>query len=369
MRKTLCVVSWLLVLCCLVGCGAPAGSDPTQAPTQLITEVPTEDPTEEPSATLEATTEASTGTPTQEPTKEPIKEPTKAPTKAPTVAPTVEPTVEPLIKDGMLTPGKAHVILLMGQSNMVGRAQIKYLEQTAFAKELAEYRAGYENIQIYYHIDHQNSDPTNIASGFVPVTLGQGSTTAQFGPEVGLAEYLNKAFPGEKFYLIKCAWSGSGIANNYTAGNSLYTEVLRRTNIGINLLKNAGLDPEIFAFCWMQGETDAMTKSQADNYLANQTDLMNRWLKLYKKMAAPKGIAFIDAGISEQWTYYKTVNAAKVTFQTQGTNRYYIDTIANGLTTLYENNDKSHYDSQSKIKLGRLYGQMIEMYLKGQQQQ
>ncbi len=343
-----------------VGCGAPAGSNPTQEPTPLITESPTVDPTVEPSATTEATTEAPTGTPTQAPTKEP--------TKAPTVVPTVEPTKAPLIKEGMLTPGKAHVILMMGQSNMVGRAQNRFLEQTASAKELAEYKAGYENVLIYYHIDHRNGDPTNIASDFVPVTIGQGSTSVQFGPEVGLAEYLTKAFPGEKFYLIKCAWSGSGIANNYTAGNWLYQEVLARTNIGINKLKKAGLDPEIFAFCWMQGETDAMDKAQADAYLTNMTDLFNRWLPLYKKYAAPNGIAFIDAGISDQWANYKVVNAHKVTYQTQGTNRYYIDTLANGLTTLYENNDRSHYDSQSKIKLGRLYGQMIEKYLKGQQQ-
>ena len=364
MRRTLCIVSWLLVLCCLVGCGTSAVT-PTEEPTQLITEVPTEAPTEEPSATVETTTEATTEVPTGTPTQAPTKEPTKAPT----VAPTVEPTVEPLIKEGMLTPGKAHVIIMSGQSNMVGRAQIRYLEQTATAEELAAYKAGYENIQIFYYVDHENSDPTNIATEFVPVTLGQGSTTVQFGPEVGLAEYLNKAFPGEKFYLIKCAWSGAGLFNCFGAGQYHFTEIVRRINVGINLLKNEGLDPEIFAFCWMQGETDAMYPEHAPNYLTNQTNMVNNWFKLYKKMAAPNGIAFIDAGISEQWQYYKTVNNAKVTFQTQGTNRYYIDTIANGLTTLYENNDKSHYDSQSKIKLGRLYGQMIEMYLQGKQQQ
>lgn len=363
MRRSLCIMAWILAICCLVGCGAPAGSDPTQEPTQLITEIPTEEPTVEPSATADATTAVPTGTPTQVPTKEP--------TNAPTVAPTVTPTEAPLIKDGMLTPGKAHVIIMSGQSNMVGRAQIRYLEQTATAKELAEYKAGYENIQIFYYVDHQNSDPTNIATEFVPVTLGQGSTTVQFGPEVGLAEYLSKTFPGEKFYLIKCAWSGAGLFNCFGAGQYHFTEILRRINIGINKLKDAGLDPEIFAFCWMQGETDAMYAEHAPNYLANQTDMVDRWFKLYKKYAAPNGIAFIDAGISNvsQWTYYKTINDAKVAFQKQGTNRYYIDTIANGLTTLYENNDTSHYDSQSKIKLGRLYGQMIEMYLQGKQQQ
>ncbi len=349
MRRSLCLMAWLLVFCCLVGCGAPAGSGPTQEPTQLITETPTEDPTVEPSATADTTT------------------------AVPAETPTVEPTKAPLIKEGMLTPGKAHVIIMSGQSNMVGRAQNKYLEQTASAQQLATYKAGFKNVLIYYHSDHtweNASYPTNIAPDFVPVTMGQGYDSVQFGPEIGLAEYLTEKFPGEKFYLIKCAYSGAGLFNCFTSSSRYYTEILRRINLGINKLKKAGLDPEIFAFCWMQGETDAMYAEHAPNYLANQTDMVNRWLPIYKKYAAPNGIAFIDAGISNvpQWTYYKTINDAKATFQKQGTNRYYIDTIANGLTTLYENNDTSHYDSQSKIKLGRLFGQMIELYLQGKQQ-
>ncbi|MBR5280863.1 MAG: hypothetical protein IKU26_07860 [Clostridia bacterium] len=71
MRRILCIVSWLLVLCCLVGCGAPAGSDPTQAPTQLIIEVPMEDPTEESSATLEVPSPTATKTPSPTATKTP----------------------------------------------------------------------------------------------------------------------------------------------------------------------------------------------------------------------------------------------------------------------------------------------------------
>ena len=149
------------------------------------------------------------------------------------------------MRTSILTPGKAHLIMMMGQSNMVGRAQIRFLEETATPEELAEYRAGYEDILIYYHTDHQNADPTNIAPGLVPVTLGQGSTDVQFGPEVSLAEYLTRAFPGEKFYLIKCAWSGSGIANNYKPGYVVFEEILKRTQIGLTYMIEAGLEPEL----------------------------------------------------------------------------------------------------------------------------
>ena len=265
----------------------------------------------------------------------------------------------------ILTPGKAHLIIMSGQSNMVGRAQIRFLEETATPEELAEYRSGYENIQIYYHVDHANQDPTNIAPGFVPVTLGQGSTDVQFGPEVSLAEYLTRAFPGEKFYLIKCAWSGSGIANNYKPGDFVFEEILTRSQSGLNYMVEAGLEPELFAFCWMQGETDAIVQEQAEDYLRAQTDLMNRWLPLYDQIACPYGVAFIDAGISEHWPFYQTVNEAKAQYQTQGPNRYYFDTIQAGLTTHLENNDLSHYDSQAKIKLGRLFGQCIEAFVTG----
>lgn len=265
----------------------------------------------------------------------------------------------------ILTPGKAHLIMMMGQSNMVGRAQIRFLEETATPEELAKYRAGYENILIYYHVDHANQDPTNIAPGFVPVTLGQGSTDVQFGPEVSLAEYLTRAFPEEKFYLIKCAWSGSGIANNYKPGDFVFEEILKRTQIGLDYMKKAGLEPELFAFCWMQGETDAMVQEQAEDYLRAQTDLMARWLPRYDSIASPYGVAFIDAGISEHWPFYRTVNDAKVQYQTQGEHRYFFDTIAAGLTTHLENNDCSHYDSQAKIKLGRLFGQCIEAFITG----
>ena len=84
MRRILCIVSWLLILCCLVGCGAPAGSDPTQAPTQLITEVPTE----EPSATLEATKLPS---PTETKTPSPTATKTPSPTATKTPSPTTTP--------------------------------------------------------------------------------------------------------------------------------------------------------------------------------------------------------------------------------------------------------------------------------------
>ena len=353
MRRSLCIMAWILAICCLVGCCVPAGSDPTQEPTQLITEIPTEEPTVEPSATADATTAVPTGTPTQVPTKEP--------TNAPTVAPTVAPTKAPLIKEGMLTPGKAHVIIMSGQSNMVGRAQIRYLEQTATAKELSEYKAGYENIQIFYYVDHQNSDPTNIATEFVPVTLGQGSTTVQFGPEVGLAEYLNKTFPGEKFYLIKCAWSGAGLFNCFGAGQYHFTEILRRINVGINKLKDAGLDPEIFAFCWMQGESDSGNPDCREPYIGRYDALLKDLREAFTKYFAPD-CRYIDAGISERWVDYEKMNEIKKNYADTHENCFFIDTVAAGLTTKnepVENPDTAHYDCESTVRLGEMFGELI----------
>ena len=77
--------------------------------------------------------------------------------------------------------------------------------------------------------------------------------------------------------------------------------------------------------------------------------------------AASNGIAFIDAAISNSgfWASSFMVNYCKLKYSQESPLNYYIETNAHGMTTLYENNDLAHYDSNSMLLLGRLYGQMI----------
>lgn len=251
----------------------------------------------------------------------------------------------------------ARVILLSGQSNATGQTLVSYLEQTADSKALAEHKAGYSNVLIRYIVDAN----TNSSSDFVPVQLGQGATTEKFGPEVGIASYLSKTYPDEKFYIIKVSWSGSGIAAHWQEDSNEYKAIISRINASFKKLEDMNFKPELTALCWVQGETDALNETNANNYYNLQKDLFNRLFTKYQQYIPAKGVSVIDAGISDYWKYHETVNNHKKTYAAESNNRYYIDVQESGLTYRLENNDPSHYDSLSMIKLGELLGEKLEL--------
>ena len=71
-----------------------------------------------------------------------------------------------------------------------------------------------------------------------------------------------------------------------------------------------------------------------------------------------KGIAFVDAGISDcsTWVNYKRLNEIKKSFADSDPEKnYYFDTMANGLKYNEDNTDYYHFDATSEIKLGKLF--------------
>ena len=194
-----------------------------------------------------------------------------------------------------LTKGKAHVILMGGQSNATGNTRIQDLKNIPDA-----YTEGYDNILINY-----NSDQYTAGASFEPVKLGQGRVDANYGalygPEVGLADYLNSNFPGEKFYIIKAAFSGTALHDSWAANGACYIYFADIVQTALKQLEAEGLEPEIFAMCWMQGESDAITSQstmeQTLAYAENETALFNRIEDRFRAYVAPGGMAVLDAAI------------------------------------------------------------------------
>ncbi|MBQ7644713.1 MAG: hypothetical protein IJS84_06775, partial [Spirochaetales bacterium] len=146
---------------------------------------------------------------------------------------------------------KTKVIILSGQSNAAGVSLVETLSEA----DAARYASGFEDVQISVtnEVSGHNSD------GFVKTTTGWGDNTEGllFGPEVGLAEELSSSFSGEKIYIIKYSWSGAGLEDKFLPGRTGYGNLCRAIDDGLEILRNQGLDPEVVAFCWMQGESDA----------------------------------------------------------------------------------------------------------------
>ena len=277
----------------------------------------------------------------------------------------------------------AKILVLAGQSNAVGVGHSKYLPEHFGQEKYEEFKNGYENVKISFYSHNYKS------GGFVPVTLGlaeKGRDT--FGPEVGIAEYFNSKHPGEELFIVKCAFGGmsmfqdflspsggesydpeayadqyENIVAEFFAGKPIragwcYNELVRIMHESIDHLSSNGYEPKIKAFCWMQGESDAGAQWCTTPYRKHYDAMLSDFNREFENYL--DGCIYVDAGISENWLLYKEMNQIKADYAAEKPDRRYIDTIAAGITTAKEphgNVDIYHYDSDSVIMLGRLFAE------------
>ena len=264
---------------------------------------------------------------------------------------------------------KARVILLAGQSNAVGCSLTSYLEKNVSPEEYAAYAAGYDNVYINVF-----SSGRNVSNGFVRTSTDQGEPGGYFGPEVGLAATLAAKYPNELFFIVKFAWSGTNLFEQWrspTCGNTgyLYKNFVRYTEKSLKYLKKKGYEPEIESICWMQGESDSFSVYTAMDYEGHLKNFMKDLRSDFSRYAAPKGIAFIDAEIAANpvyWVYCDLVNASKREVAASSEMNVLIDTNAAGLCCDQEpeeSPDIPHYDSLSQIKLGNLFAEEVIKFL------
>lgn len=256
------------------------------------------------------------------------------------------------------------VIVLLGQSNATGCSITSYLKEGVEQEQYARYEQGFDDIKINFCLD-DHSYTSNGA--FVPVDLSCGAGTGYFGPEVGMAEVLSDAWPGEKVFILKYTMSGYSLHHNWLrAGKrgSIYDACMTFLLEHLSYMKQKNYDPRIGAICWMQGESDT-TDFKASQYLANQSAFVSYLREDLAAYGKEEGIYFIDAGISNSpycEPAYPAINEAKVAFSQMSALNLYFSTIEAGLTIHKEpegNPDWGHYDALSELQLGRMFGRCI----------
>ena len=268
---------------------------------------------------------------------------------------------------------KAKIIVLAGQSNAVGVGHVQYLPRHFDMQAIEKFKLGYENVLKKYFSHDKKSD------GFVPTTMGCTEVSKDtLGPEVGIAQTLERKYPGEEFFIVKCAFGGTNLYHDWLppSCNSdydenasydgerkagwCYNELVAIMRESIASLKNKQYLPEIIAFCWMQGESDADTAEHVSDYSARCEAMLSDFAEQFGNYY--NNCVFIDGGISEIWSLYREMNEVKKEFASKADNRYFIDTIASGLTTANEPEpeaDIAHYDSGCTVKLGNLFAERI----------
>lgn len=273
----------------------------------------------------------------------------------------------------------AKVIILAGQSNAVGVGHTSCLPKHFSAEKVQEYKNGYENILINYF----SHDISSVR--FEKTRTGCAEKTKDtFGPEIGIAEFLSKKYPDEKFFIVKCAFGGTNLYHDwlspssggeydsrscalgdsngvyYRKGGWCYNELVKLVHQSIFILECMGCETEICAFCWMQGESDAFDMQHVNNYRKHYENMLMDFNSVFGDFT--KNCVWVDAGISETWQYYREINEHKKEHAKNTVNSFYIDTLAHGLTTLNEPEaepDTAHYDSDCTVKLGALFAREI----------
>lgn len=274
-----------------------------------------------------------------------------------------------------------NIIILSGQSNAVGCKNSQYIIQTMGQEKYDLYNAGFEDVKIAFNNwDCNYNSPARTKTlqnsskngKFVNVQLGQGNVPDNFGPEIGMAEELHERF-GNKLYIIKCACGASNLNDDWADSSSdMFINLKNFVNKKIDELKEAGLNPILRAFCWMQGEGDSYDRYY--QYYGFNTERLKHNLDTeFLQYTENNNLPFIDAGIGpgydhnthkNTWEFYEEVNEAKKEFSQKSETNIYIDTIAEGLHSDQELNDFVHYDSESQIKLGHLFAKAYEPFLK-----
>ncbi len=269
------------------------------------------------------------------------------------------------IKDTLPDGGgkKATVIILGGQSNASGCSHNEYLERNVTPEQYEKYENGIDNVYINY------VSGWNTSNEFVKCSISQGEPANCFGPELGIADKLNELYPDETFFIIKCAWGGTNLFDQWLSPSSngktgkLYKSFVNFVEANLRYLKSKNYDVKIEAMCWMQGESDSFSVEHATDYEEHLQNLINDIRKKFKAYASDDGIAFIDAYIADNpifWVYCDYVNASKQAVADSSPMNVVIDTNAHGLTCTEEPEDQpdvAHYDSLSELKLGHLFAE------------
>lgn len=262
---------------------------------------------------------------------------------------------------------RARVILLGGQSNASGCSIDAYLKKNVPEEKYTQYENGYDNVYINY------LSGQNISEGFVKCSTAQGELGGFFGPELGLAEKLNEMYPNEMFFIIKCAWGGTNLYEQWLSPSSKgktgkeYKAFVAFVQNSIDYLISKDYDIKIEGMCWMQGESDSFMMETSSAYGEHLENFIKDIRKKFSKYAADDGIAFIDAYIAQNpayWVYYEGVNQGKAKVAQLSHLNSLVDTSELSCSNEPENTpDIPHYDSLSEIKLGHLFALHLDAYL------
>lgn len=249
---------------------------------------------------------------------------------------------------------------------MEGHTHISELQKRVTPTQF-QYYSSEMTTRIKFYCDNGK----NKSNGFTKVYLGQGFNASRYGPEIGIAETLEKANLKREVILIKFCLGGTNIYSDWRSdrsgsGSKLYYDFLEFGDNAITELEEMGLEVNVRGLCWMQGESDATQDRMTEKYEVYEKNLFADIYQYFEDKVENE-FHIIDAYISDYstWKNYEAINQAKENNATNNPNHHIVDTLGAGLKYDSEPTggvDYFHYDSLSMIQLGQMFGEQIIEY-------
>lgn len=230
---------------------------------------------------------------------------------------------------------KYYVVLMAGQSNMVGAGKIEELES-------------YEMPDNILYFNHGQSHTQKIASG-------------RFGPDVSVSKMLSNKFPSQNFILYKYAIGGSSQydwAPDYDpekakiTGNPQFGNIYKRFLSVYDSISN-GYNVEVVAFLWMQGEADSKKPEAAKEYYNNFKKIIEAVRRDFNKPELPVLFGKVNPS-SKKFVALETVVSAQNRIAIDVKNTFLIETDG-----IEKGNDGVHYNTAGQLELGKRFGDKL----------
>ena len=235
----------------------------------------------------------------------------------------------------------ANVIIISGQSNAFGASPIFNVDSQYKNKT-------YNNVYIQYNninVDAQGIWRTFFSNGgFETYKSGMGGGGfGYFGPEFGIVEYLtaNGYTDEAPLFIVKYTAAGTYLngqwfpnPEGYTTdpeglvsdmGDYLYNQMQSYIFESLAVI-SVEYNPQIQAFFWVQGESDACDLRTAQTYAEYEQLLVNSVRSDFEAYAPDSGISFVNYAIQDElegdptgnfpydytkWGYSEMINNAK----------------------------------------------------------
>lgn len=246
------------------------------------------------------------------------------------------------------------VIILAGQSNMVGQGRLEELPEAYWPMP--------ENISFYdfsRRFDRRKLEEQK-ASGLVDLADDFWvEIEGRFGPEMGFAHVLGQALPDRELIIIKYAvggtgqqeWSPNWKADNFPEGsrNFVMGSLFDQTMDYIHQVC-AGRNVRFSSLLWFQGENDAIHMENAERFGAN----MNALIAGFRESLDNPGLKVFIGKVNPVSEKHKFVSIVQDQIDQVANEDDRVFTVsAEGIS---KKPDNIHYDSAGQIELGERFG-------------